>query len=152
MRCPKNKWHSCILATSRDGIIKSKLLNDLALPPPLPKKDIDLIFFFFDSSKTLRIFFDSPEVERHINRSPSDPRASKDLANIFSNPISFPHAVKTEEFCDKEIIGIACLLFEGFNLTINSAARWLASAAEPPLPQKIILFLFKEIFNNLAVL
>ena len=97
MRCPKNKWHSCILATSRDGIIKFKLLNDLALPPPLPKKDIDLIFFFFDSSKTLRIFFDSPEVERHINRSPSDPRASKDLANIFQHLDLFPLYQKLKE-------------------------------------------------------
>ncbi len=123
-------------------MIKLISLKDLAFPPPLPRKDIEYILFFFATSKTFKIFLEFPDVERHIKISFSCPKASSDLENILSNPKSFPQAVKIEEFCDKEIKGIAALLFSGFNLTTNSAAKWLASAADPPFPQIKILLPF----------
>ena len=40
---------------------------------------------------------------------------------------------------ESETAGILTLLKFGLNLTMNSAARCSASAADPPLPHKIIL-------------
>ena len=72
--------------------------------------------------------------------SPLSPIDSKDLENIFSNPKSFPQAVKTEELWDNEINGKAFLLLLGFNLTTNSADKCSASAEDPPFPQINIFF------------
>ena len=70
--------------------------------------------------------------------SPLSPIDSKDLENIFSNPKSFPQAVKTEELWDNEINGKAFLLL-GFNLTTNSADKCSASAEDPPF-HRLIFF------------
>ena len=87
------------------GTIKSKLESPLADPPLLPNKEILFKPSFFEVFKTLIIFFEFPDVDNAINKSPFLCNASRFLENIFSNPISFPQAVNVEVSCAKVITG-----------------------------------------------
>src|SRR3989344_3231741 len=104
----------------------------LACPPPLPKRQIEIMPRVFATLRASIIEGEFPPAERATKISIFFPRPSSCLEKIKSKLASFAHAVKREVSVVKAVAGKAFLI--DLYLPKSSAEKCWESAALPPFP------------------
>src|SRR5277367_6243204 len=130
--CSRARWDSWMFMVVVEGITMLWSQRSRILPPPEPEKPMEMRSCLRAWWRALRMLGELPEVEMPRKTSPGWPKASIWRAKTWSKPKSLPQAVRMEVSVVRATARRAARLVE--RRTTNSATRYWASAAEPPLP------------------